>query len=30
MEYKDFKLKDNPFRLTPPLNPEEIISGRNG
>ena len=25
MEYKDFKLKENPFRLTPPLNPEEIV-----
>ncbi len=25
MEYKNFKLKENPFRLTPPLNPEEII-----
>ncbi|GAK59227.1 hypothetical protein U27_06204 [Candidatus Vecturithrix granuli] len=25
MEYNSFKLKENPFRLTPPLNPEEII-----
>ncbi len=25
MEYKSFRLKDSPFRLTPPLNPEEII-----
>lgn len=25
MEYNDFKLKESPFRLTPPINPEEII-----